>query len=106
MREDTLFFDVPNPQIGCFVILYTNNAVVGPVAKDVVFGIVHADRLRDRDALTEQITPNDIEHIRIADGDMFIANNELKVAFVPYMRNRFRADGMNPGLTHRDYVKE
>ncbi len=76
--------------------------MAGPVAKDIVFGTVHADRLRDRDTLTEQITPTDIEHIRIADGGIFLANNELKVVFVPYIRNRFHADEMNPGLTHRE----
>ena len=108
MREDTLFFDVPNPQIGCFVILYTNNAAVVPVAKDIVFGTVHADQLRDRDTLTEQITPNNIEHICIAGSDMFLASNELKVAFLPYTRNRFHADEMNSGLTQREVcsVKE
>lgn len=108
MRKDILFFDVPNPQIGCFVILYTNNATVVPVAKDIVFGTVHADRLRDRDALTEQITPNDIKHICIAGSEMFLASNELKVRFLPYPPNRFHADEMNPGLTQREVhsVKE
>ena len=108
MREDTLFFDVPNPQIGCFVILYTNNATGAPVAKDIVFGTVRADRLRDRDTLTEQITPNDIQHICIAGTEIFLASNELKVAFLPYMRSQFHADEMNPGLTQREvrFVKE
>jgi hypothetical protein len=88
LREDILLFDVPKPQIGCFVILYTNNATFGPVAKDIVFGTVHTDRLRDRDALTEQITPDNIEHIRVAGtSDMFRANIELTVVILSYSGN-------------------
>jgi len=84
LRKDTFFFNVPNPQIGCFVILYTNNATVGPVAKDIVLGTVHADQLRDRDALTEQITPSNIEHIRVAGSNMFYSSKELKVVILSY----------------------
>jgi hypothetical protein len=102
LRKDTLFFDVPNPQIGCFVVLYTNNAIIGSVAKDIVFGTVRTDRLRDRDALTEQITPEDIEHIRIAGSSIFNTNNELKVVIPPYSGNRFHADEKNPGLAQRN----
>jgi len=80
LRKDTLFFDVPNPQVACFVVLFTNNTTVGPTAKDIVFGTVRADQLRDQDLLIEQITPDDIEHIRIAGRELFYANNELKVA--------------------------
>ena len=79
LRKDTLFFDLPDPQVASFVVLYTNNAKIGPAAKDIVLGTVHTDRLRDRDILTEQITPEEIEHIRIAGGDLFCTENELKV---------------------------
>ena len=98
MREDTLLFDVRTPQIGCFVILYTNNATAVPVAKDIVFGTVYTHSLRDRDALTEQITPENIEHIHVAGSDIFFANSELKVVILPYSGNRFHADEMNQGL--------
>jgi len=98
LRKDTLFFDVPSPQVGCFVVLFTNNTTVGPAAKDIVFGIVRADRLQDRDTLIEQITPDKIEHIRIAGSDLFHANNQLKVATLPNMGNQFHADDMHSGL--------
>jgi len=98
LREDTLFFDVPNPQIGCFVILYTNNTTVELMAKDIVFGTVHTDRLRDRDALTEQINPDNIEHIRVAGSDMFHANIELEVVLLSYSANRFHADEITKDL--------
>jgi hypothetical protein len=97
LRKDTLLFEVPKPQVACFVVLYTNNATVGPAAKDIVFGFVHTDRLQDRDALTEQITPEEVEHIRIADGGLFRASNESEVTILPNSGNCFYVDDMHPG---------
>lgn len=102
LRKDTLFFDVPNPRVGCFVVLFTNNTTVGPAAKDIVFGIVHADRLRDPDTLVEQITFDDIEHIRIAGSDLFYANSQLKVTILPNTVNQFYANDRRLGLARQN----
>jgi hypothetical protein len=102
LRKDTLFFDAPSAQVACFIILYTNNAKVGATAKDIVFGTINANRLQDRDTLTEQITPEDIEHIRIAGSDMFQADNELRVAILSYSGNQCHTDDVYIGLARRD----
>lgn len=102
LRKDTLFFDVPNPQVGCFVVLFTNSTTVVPAAKDIVFGFVRVDQLRDRDTLIERITPDDIEHIRIAGGDLFHSNIQLKVTTLPNTGKHFHADDMYLGLARQN----
>lgn len=104
LRDDALFFDVLNPQVACFVVLYTNNVTTGLTAKDIVFGTVHADRLRDKDTLTEQVTPEDIVHIRVAGSELFHANDDLKVALLPNPGNRLRTDNLHPGIVGQNVL--